>query len=276
MYLDRIVATKKMEVEELARTFSLTEAERSIAGLAATRGFRDALTRRRTRGLGLIAEVKKASPSKGLIREDFDPVEIARAYETAGADCVSVLTDRTYFQGSGKYLQNIKAAVSLPLLRKDFIIDERQIFEARLLGADAVLLIAAILDAAQLAAYTDTAESLGLDVLIEVHDRAELETVLGTGKAENPGVLIGINNRNLHTFETSLEATGELAPLIPAGVPVISESGISRPEDLELLASYGAHGLLVGEYFMRKDDVAQAVRTLMEPVSKRKDAPAHG
>ncbi|WP_151734484.1 indole-3-glycerol phosphate synthase TrpC [Paenibacillus tengchongensis] len=271
MYLDRIVATKRKEVEALSSVFSLAEAGRQIAGLPQTRGFRAALTERRNREMGLIAEVKKASPSKGLIRPDFDPVAIARGYEAAGADCLSVLTDSEYFQGSGRYLQEVRQAVALPLLRKDFIIDELQIYEARLLGADAILLIAAILQPKQLAGFTDLAAALGLDILIEVHDRSELAAVLDTGKAEHPGALLGINNRNLHTFETSLATTAELAALVPAGVPVISESGIAGPEDVELLRKSGAAGILVGEYLMRKPDVEQAVHQLLGPLPAGKD-----
>lgn len=221
--------------------------------------------------MGLIAEVKKASPSKGLIRADFDPVTIARGYEAGGADCLSVLTDKDYFQGSGVYLQQVREAVQLPLLRKDFIIDEKQIYEARLLGADAILLIAAILTPQQLAAFTDTAAALGLDILIEVHDRTELETVLSTGKAEHPGVLLGINNRNLKTFETSLSATEELAALLPAGLPVISESGITGPEDIAYLRKTRATGVLVGEYLMRQPDVEQAIHQLLGPLPAGKD-----
>ncbi|MEK5031400.1 indole-3-glycerol phosphate synthase TrpC [Paenibacillus sp. FSL R7-0302] len=271
MYLDRIVATKVKEVEALSQQFSLAAAERSIAALPVTRGFRSALTERRNREMGLIAEVKKASPSKGLIRADFDPVTIARGYEAGGADCLSVLTDKDYFQGSGVYLQQVREAVQLPLLRKDFIIDEKQIYEARLLGADAILLIAAILTPQQLAGFTDSAAALGLDILIEVHDRTELETVLSTGKAEHPGVLLGINNRNLKTFETSLSATEELAALLPAGLPVISESGITGPEDIAYLRKTRATGVLVGEYLMRQPDVEQAVHQLLGPLPAGKD-----
>ncbi|NGM81477.1 indole-3-glycerol phosphate synthase TrpC [Paenibacillus sp. 7124] len=268
MYLDKIVATKIKEVETLSASFSLAEAERQIAGLPATRGFRRALTLGRQREMGLIAEVKKASPSKGLIRPDFDPVQIARSYEAGGADCLSVLTDQQYFQGSGEYLTQVREAVSLPLLRKDFIIDEKQIYEARLIGADAILLIAAILTPAVLSSFADTAGTLGLDVLIEVHDRSELEAVLNTGKAELPHVLLGINNRNLRTFETALATTAELAALAPKGIPLISESGIAGPEDIAYLKSNGADGVLVGEYFMRQQDVEQAVGSLLGPITR--------
>ena len=276
MYLDRIVATKIKEVEALSKTFSITDAEKAIAALPATRGFRDALTSRRNREMGLIAEVKKASPSKGLIRADFDPVAIAKGYAAGGADCLSVLTDSEYFLGSGLYLQQVREAVDLPLLRKDFIIDESQVYEARLLGADAVLLIAAILTPLQLASFTDTAAALGLDILIEVHDHSELEIVLATGRAEHPGVLLGINNRNLKTFETALSTTAELAGLLPEGLPVISESGITGPEDIAYLRATRTTGVLVGEYLMRQPDVQAAVNQLLGPLPAGEDRALHG
>ncbi|WFR60454.1 indole-3-glycerol phosphate synthase TrpC [Paenibacillus amylolyticus] len=261
MYLDRIVATKHKEVEMLAQTFRMDEAIRKIEQLPATRGFEQALSSGRNRKLGLIAEVKKASPSKGLIRPDFHPVEIAAAYERAGADCISVLTDVSYFQGSSEYLLAIHQAVNIPLLRKDFIIDERQIAEARLLGADAILLIASILTPEQIRQYLEFAKSLGLDALIEVHDRTELEQVLEIPQA----TLVGINNRNLKTFETSLNTTLDLMDLIPRGVTLISESGIDGPESTVPLIQAGVHGILVGEHLMRKHDVEAAVTELMGP-----------
>ncbi|GIO30881.1 MULTISPECIES: indole-3-glycerol phosphate synthase TrpC [Paenibacillus] len=274
MYLDRIVVTKREETAELAERFSIDQALETIENMPATKGFARALTLARKRDMGLIAEVKKASPSKGLIRPDFDPVEIARAYEEAGADCLSVLTDETYFQGKGEYLQAVRKAVNLPLLRKDFIIDERQIYEARLLGADAILLIAAILTPEQIASYMKTAASIGLDSLIEVHSLDEMQRVLELDLAE--GALIGINNRNLHTFETSLSATETLSKLVPAGVPVISESGISGVEDMDYLRKTGAAGVLIGEYFMRQKDIRSAVRHLMGPIAKEGGAYRHG
>ncbi|WP_136606186.1 indole-3-glycerol phosphate synthase TrpC [Paenibacillus dokdonensis] len=266
MYLDRIVETKREETAVLAETFSIDKALETISGLPATKGFARTLTAGRKRDMGLIAEVKKASPSKGLIRPDFDPVQIALAYEKAGADCLSVLTDTTYFQGSGEYLKAVRQAVNLPLLRKDFVIDERQIYEARLLGADAVLLIAAILTPEQISSFMKTAASIGLDSLIEVHSLEEMNQVLELELHD--GALIGINNRNLHTFETSLAATELLSKLVPAGVPVISESGIAGPQDMEFLRNTGASGVLVGEYFMRQEDIAAAVRSLMGPVTE--------
>lgn len=259
MYLDRIVETKKQEVQKLAERLTYEEAERQIALLPPTRGFQQALGTGRRRELGLIAEVKKASPSKGLIRPDFNPVEIARRYEFAAADCISVLTDELYFQGSGSYLQQIRDNVKLPLLRKDFIIDELQIYEARLLGADAILLIAAILNDVQLHKFMRTAASLTLDVLLEVHDRPEMERALALGNAE----LIGINNRNLHSFETRLETTAQLSSMVPPEVTLISESGIRTREDVEYLARAGAKGLLIGETFMRQAQVDEAVNELL-------------
>ncbi len=273
MYLDRIVATKHEEIAKLAEHFSIDNALKTIAGMPATKGFARTLTQNRKRDMGLIAEVKKASPSKGLIRPDFDPVEIAMAYEKAGADCLSVLTDVSYFQGSGEYLQAVRQAVSLPLLRKDFVIDERQIYEARLLGADAVLLIAAILTTEQIASFMETAASIGLDSLIEVHSAEEMNRVLELKL--QPGALIGINNRNLHTFETSLTATEQLSSLVPANVPVISESGISSPADMEFLRTTGASGVLVGEYFMRQEDIAAAVTNLMGAVTEEGSVYSH-
>ncbi|GAK40015.1 indole-3-glycerol phosphate synthase TrpC [Paenibacillus urinalis] len=259
MYLDRIVATKKEEVAALSSVFDINEAEKRIAALPAARGFERALSKEHVRGMGLIAEVKKASPSKGLIRSNFDPVDIAKAYEAAGADCMSVLTDIHYFQGKPEYLTAIRQQVNVPLLRKDFIIDEKQIAEARIIGADAVLLIASILDSAQLSRYISYARDLGLDALVEVHDKEELLSVLDIGSAS----LIGINNRNLRTFETRLETTAELAELVPEHVTLISESGIRTPQDVEYVKQAGAKGILVGEQFMRQDNVSQAVLELM-------------
>ncbi|MEF2964346.1 indole-3-glycerol phosphate synthase TrpC [Paenibacillus sp. M1] len=272
MYLDRIVETKRREVEDLAARFSLKEAERGISAMEPTRGFHRALTSGRKRELGLIAEVKKASPSKGLIRPDFHPVEIAQSYVDAGTDCISVLTDETYFQGSAAYLRAIRAAVNVPLLRKDFIIDERQIYEARLMGADAVLLIAAILSDDQLRDYLRTATALGLDALLEVHDREELERTLALGDAK----LIGINNRNLRTFETSLTTTSALAELVPSDVTLISESGIRTRADIEFLLGAGAKGVLIGETFMRKERVEEGVYELMGPAMQEGGAAGDG
>ena len=265
MFLDTIVATKRREVELLSSQFNLQEYERRIAELQPCRGFEKAVSERRQRPLGLIAEVKKASPSKGLIREDFDPVGLAKIYEAAGADCISVLTDVDYFQGSPAYLTAVSEAVKVPLLRKDFIIDYRQIYEARTMGADAVLLIAAILTAEQLSEYDTLARSLGMDVLVEVHDQQELTTVLEIGQA----TLIGVNNRDLRSFVTDLKTTERLIGMMPKHATVISESGIASPEDIAYLSGIGAHGVLIGESFMRQPDVRQAVDTIMGETERR-------
>lgn len=265
MFLNKIVETKKVEVEQLAQSFNLVQIEQHIATLPPCRGFEKALrVGGRNRELALIAEVKKASPSKGLIRQDFNPVELALAYEAAGADCLSVLTDVDYFQGSNNYLTSIAGAVKVPLLRKDFIIDYRQIYEARAIGADCILLIVAILTDEQLSEFHDLAKKLDMDVLVEVHDAVELERVLKLDKA----TLIGINNRNLHTFETKLETTEQLIGMMPAHVLNISESGILSGQDYEYVRSVGAQGLLIGEHFMRQGDVGQAIEELMGQVTK--------
>lgn len=259
MYLERIVATKKEEVAELKSRFSLNQAEKIISRMPDPKGFRASLSKGgRKRSMGLIAEVKKASPSKGLIREDFDPVRLAKLYEEAQTDCISVLTDEQYFQGSAQYLQEIREAVDVPLLRKDFTIDYRQVYEARLLGADAILLIAAILTKAEMKELLAISADLGMDTLVEVHDRAELETVL-----ELDANLIGINNRNLKTFVTDLQTTGQLIAHIPQETVIVSESGISKAEEIAYLSSLGADAVLVGETFMRQPDVKAAVHHLM-------------
>jgi indole-3-glycerol phosphate synthase len=263
MFLDRIVATKQDEVKALKQTLSINQAERTISELSPCRGFEQALAQR-NRSVGLIAEVKKASPSKGLIRPDFHPVALAQAYESAGTDCISVLTDRDYFQGSNDYLQQIREQVKVPLLRKDFTIDERQIYEARLIGADAILLIAAILTKSQLSSYYTLARDLGLDVLVEVHNRPELETVLDMGKA----TLIGVNNRDLKTFVTDIKVTEQLISLMPQGIIAVSESAISSVEDISFVREAGAQAVLVGEHFMRQADVQGAVNELLGPVTK--------
>lgn len=258
MFLDQIVATKKQEVAAFKESMTIAEMEKRIAQLAPCRGFERALSVNRKRSMGLIAEVKKASPSKGLIREHFEPVQLAKSYEQAGADCLSVLTDMQYFQGSNDYLMRVREAVQLPILRKDFTIDPHQIYEARCIGADAVLLIVAILSTEELKEFHSIATGLGLDVLIEVHDQAELERAMTL----NP-TMIGINNRNLKTFVTNLDTTKELVTQIPEGITVVSESGISKPEEIQWLQSVGARAVLVGEHFMRQPDVSLAVHELM-------------
>lgn len=259
--LDTILATKQ---EEVAAMLSRTTRETLLAqcrDLPPTRGFKAALVpvSQTNRRFQLMAEVKKASPSKGLIRPDFDPVAIARAYHAGGAACLSVLTDETYFQGSLGYLAAIREAVPLPLLRKDFLIDIAQIYEARLAGADAVLLIvSAIPSADRLAEMRQAAESLGMDVLVEIHDADEREIAVASG-----ATLIGVNNRNLHTFDVSLETAEALIPTFPQGTVAVAESGIFTHADAQRMADAGAHAVLVGESLMRQTDVAEATRRLL-------------
>ena len=223
------------------------------------RGFMKALQARvAIGGTAVIAEVKKASPSMGVIRASFDPVAIAESYAAAGATCLSVLTDEKYFQGSGHYLRLIRAAVGLPLLRKDFIVDEYQIVEARALGADAILLIVAALSDEELAAFTRLAHDLGLDVLVEVHDEAECERAL-----QLPLRVIGVNNRNLHDFSVSLETSRRIQAMLPADYLLVSESGIHTRADIEALQGDGIHAFLVGGSLMQADDPGAALSALL-------------
>ena len=209
-------------------------------------------------GTAVIAEVKKASPSMGVIRASFDPVAIAESYAAAGATCLSVLTDEKYFQGSGHYLRLVRAAVGLPLLRKDFIVDEYQIVEARALGADAILLIVAALSDAELAAFTRLAHDLGLDVLVEVHDEAECARAL-----QLPLRVIGVNNRNLHDFSVSLDTSRRIKTMLPADYLLVSESGIHTRADIEALQADGIHAFLVGGALMQADDPGVALSALL-------------
>ncbi len=264
MILARILATKAEEVAAAKVSTPLSDLRTAAAAAPAPRGFFRAL--REPDGVQVIAEVKKASPSKGLIRPDFDPVAIARAYESAGAACLSVLTDEQYFQGSLAYLRQIRAAVRLPLLRKDFVIDEYQVYEARAAGADAILLIVAAFHGecaegrtpADMHRLALLARELGMDVLTEVHTDEELTIALESGAP-----LVGINNRDLKSFHTTLEVTEQLAPRIPADRLLVSESGIGSHADIQRVAAAGAKAVLVGESLMRQPDVAEALRTLM-------------
>ena len=256
--LDEILASKRDEVATRKASLPVAELRAQISTLPPPRGFTAGLrTAIDTGGAAVIAEVKKASPSKGVIRADFDAVAIAKSYEAAGAACLSVLTDEKYFQGSDEYLREIRRAVDLPLLRKDFVVDEYQLFEARSLGADCILLIAAALDIMQLTVLDQCARNLGLDVLIEVHDTKELAAALSLAPA-----LLGINNRNLKTFETSLDTTCSLLPEIPSHVLVVTESGIRTRDDVSILRQHGVGAFLVGEAFMRAEDPGDALRDL--------------
>ena len=260
MILDEIVAHKREEVAAAKRRQPLAELKALLNALEdRPRGFARALrTVAESGGTALIAEVKKGSPSKGIIRPDFDPLDIAETYQAGGATCLSVLTDERFFHGHLNYLGLIRERVRLPLLRKDFICDPYQIVEARVAGADAVLLIAAMLETAHLQEFAAIAGELGLDVLLEVHDEAELERALAT---DCP--LIGINNRDLRTFVTDLAVTERLAPGVPAERLVVAESGIHRRADVERLQAAGASAFLVGESLMREKDIGAKVRELI-------------
>lgn len=254
--LDEIVASKVREVAAGRKRMPLEELEAQAAEAPPPRDFRAALA-----GPGpirLIAEVKKASPSAGVIRADFDPIAIARAYQDHGAHALSILTDAPYFQGHLSYLARIRASVALPLLRKDFLIDEYQVVEARMAGADAVLLIAECLDDAALALLLERARGLGMAALVEFHDPANLPRVLAAGAD-----IIGINNRDLNRFETDLETSLRLRERIPTGTLVVSESGIHTRADVERLEAAGIDAILVGEGLMRKPDIGHAVESLL-------------
>jgi indole-3-glycerol phosphate synthase len=256
--LDTIVARKQIEVRERKQAVPFAQVEQKAQQADALRGFKAALWQKiEARQPGVIAEVKKASPSQGVIRPLFKPGEIAAQYANAGASCLSVLTDVDFFQGSDGYLQEARAACQLPVLRKDFIIDEYQIFEARALGADCVLLIVSILSDEALARFHKLALEIGLNVLVEVHDATELQRAL----VIHPDML-GINNRNLKTFEVSLETTLDLLQFVPESTPVITESGVSSRDAVMRMQNAGVFGFLVGEAFMRQEDPGEALKGL--------------
>ena len=260
--LENILARKVQEVAERSARVSLAELERLAAQADPVRGFASALlAQARKKQPAVIAEIKKASPSKGVIREHFVPAEIAKSYQTGGATCLSVLTDIDYFQGADAYLQQARAACTLPVIRKDFMIDPYQIVEARALGADCVLLIVSALVDAKMAELAAVAKSVGLDVLVEVHDGDELERALKT--LDTP--LVGINNRNLHTFEVSLETTLDLLPRVPRDRLVITESGILNRADVELMEISEVYSFLVGEAFMRAENPGTELQRLFFP-----------
>lgn len=259
--LEKIIARKYEEVAERRSRVGLDELERLAAAADPVRGFATALQRRvKAKEAAVIAEVKKASPSKGVLRENFDPAEIARSYEAGGAACLSVLTDVDFFQGADAYLQQARAACSLPVIRKDFMVDPYQVVEARALGADCILLIVSALEDARMAELAAVAAEQGLDVLVEVHDGDELERAL---KLETP--LLGINNRNLHTFEVSLETTLDLLPRVPQDRIVVTESGIFNRADVELMEINQVYAFLVGEAFMRAEQPGAELQRLFFP-----------
>ena len=264
--LEKIIARKFEEVAERSARVSFAEIEAQARAADAPRGFARALLERAAnKQAAVIAEIKKASPSKGVLREHFVPAEIAKSYEAGGAACLSVLTDIDFFQGADEYLQQARAACSLPVIRKDFMIDPYQIVEARALGADCVLLIVSALDDVRMAELASVAKEQGLDVLVEVHDGDELERALHI--LDTP--LLGINNRNLHTFEVSLENTLDLLPRIPRDRLVVTESGILTRADVELMEINRVYSFLVGEAFMRAEEPGAELKRLFFPDGKR-------
>lgn len=258
--LEKILAHKADEVAHRKRVKSLLELKSMAADQPACRGFYQQLATVSTNRSAVIAEIKKASPSKGLIRPNFDPPAIARSYAAGGAACLSVLTDENFFQGHDDYLRAARAVVSLPVLRKDFTLDRYQLFEARAMGADAILLIVAALESNQLLDLTAEATEIGLDVLVEVHNAEEMAVALTSGSP-----LIGVNNRNLHTFETDLENSIRLAALLDDKQLLVAESGIHNTDDVALLRNAGINAFLVGEAFMRADDPGMALAQMFAP-----------
>ena len=256
--LKNILARKQQEIIERSSVKPIAQLLEQIASASAPRGFATALEAKLAVGQSaVIAEIKKASPSKGVIREDFDPAAIAKSYAKGGAACLSVLTDVDFFQGADRYLTMARAACDLPVIRKDFIVDPYQIYEARAMGADCILLIVSALNEEQLYQLHEVAITMGMDVLIEVHDVAELNTAL---KLDNP--MVGINNRNLHSFDVSLDNTFQLLEHIPKGKIVITESGIDHRDDVVAMRENNVNTFLVGEAFMRSDEPGERLREL--------------
>ncbi len=256
--LKKIILRKLAEIQEGCEQISLREMKKRALLAPETKSFVGAMLEKLEAGeSAVIAEIKKASPSKGVLRDLFDPVEIAKSYEKNGAACLSVLTDKDFFQGSGAYLKQVREAVELPIIRKDFIVDDYQVYEARVMGADCILLIAAAIGDAQLSELTQTAMALDMDVLIEVHNEEELERALRL-----PLPMIGINNRDLHSFDVSLETTIRMLDKIPKDRIVITESGVLEKEDVQKMRDHSVNGFLVGEAFMRADDPGEKLAEL--------------
>ena len=255
MILDDITEHKRREVARDRGKTPFSDLVLAVKDAPAARDFTAALRRPDGAPVRIIAEVKKASPSKGVIREDFHPVEIAQVYEANGASAISVLTDERFFRGALPYMTEVKASVGLPVMRKDFIIDEYQIYQSRAAGADALLLIAAILTGDEIKRFLDTAAGLGLYCLVEVHDEAELDAAVEAGAR-----LIGVNNRDLKTFRVDISTTVRLAPLAPAGAILVSESGVQSREDVRFLGQNGVHAVLIGESLMRSPDIGAKLR----------------
>jgi len=260
--LDKILKTKRKEIGELKTSVNMDDLRARAGDGPATKDFFGAIAKRPAGMVNLIAEIKKASPSAGIIREDFDPPTIAKQYAAAGADALSVLTDEQYFQGSLAFLVQARAVVDIPLLRKDFIIDPVQIYQARAAGADAILLIAAALEAGELDDLLGLANDLDMACLVEVHNAGELAKVESI-VAGAVGNLLGVNNRDLATFSVDLQTTVDLLASIGGDIPVVSESGIKTRADVETVASAGARAILVGETLMRAETIAQGVETLL-------------
>lgn len=258
--LTKICAVKREAVAKRKKAVSFADVERQAKAAAAPRGFANALSAKAKTGYALIAEIKKASPSAGLIRADFDPAALAQAYQNAGAACLSVLTEEDHFQGSDAHLRAARGAVTLPVIRKDFMLDPYQVGEARAIGGDCVLLIMACLEDTQAAELESCARDFKLDVLIEVHDEVEMERAL---KLKSP--LIGVNNRNLKTLQTDLSTTERLAKILPADRVLVAESGLKTSSDLARMARCGARRFLIGESLMRQADVEAATRAILTP-----------
>ncbi|MFL0801791.1 MAG: indole-3-glycerol phosphate synthase TrpC [Agarilytica sp.] len=256
--LNKIIARKHEEIAERKVSVSLDDLKSTVKRVVPARGFVQAIENKIANGKpAVIAEIKKASPSKGVIRENFNPPEIARSYDAAGAACLSVLTDVDFFQGADEYLQSVREAVTLPVIRKDFMVDEYQVYESKAIGADCILLIVAALDKSQLVDLNNLASELGLDVLVEVHNQAELDLALAL-----PNKLVGINNRDLHSFDVSLDVTLSLLPNIPSDKIVITESGIHVSDDVALMRKNAVNGFLVGESFMRHSEPGEKLNEL--------------